>query len=153
MKKFLLFSCLLLSICAFCRAQFYERQLISPAGDYFAEANVQMTWVLGDLVTGAFDIGQLIVPYGVDVPQYDDLSSLVTLFPNPTSDKVYLILKMDNIENCSYWLYDILGREIQNGNLVSDQSELSLSSFESGVYILRIIKENTLVQEFKIIKQ
>ena len=74
MKKFLLFSCLLLSICVFTRAQYYVRQLVSPAGDYFTEADIQMTWVLGDLVTGAFNIGQLIVPYGTDVPQDNGLS-------------------------------------------------------------------------------
>ncbi len=153
MKKFLLFSCLLLSICAFSKAQFFERYLISPAGGYFEVSNVRMTWVVGDLVTGAYDIGQLIVPYGVDVPHYEDVTSKVTLFPNPTSDKVYLHLNMENIEDCIYYLYDILGREIQNRNITSNQTELSFTPFESGVYILRIIKENALVQEFKIIKQ
>ena len=153
MKKFLLFSCLLLSICALSNAQFYERQLIYPAGDYFAESNVQMTWVLGDLVTGAYDIGQLIVPYGVDVPDYDWATSNIALFPNPTSDKVYLHMNMESIDNCTYFLYDILGRGLQNGNISSHQTELSLALFESGLYLLRIIKDDSLVQEFKIIKQ
>ena len=152
MKKFLLFSCLLLSICAFSRAQFYERSLVSPASDYFEVDHVRITWVLGDLVAGAYDIGQLIVPYGVDVPHYD-ATSKVSLFPNPTSDKVYLQLNLDNTDNCFYYLYDILGREIQNNNIISSHTELSFAPFESGVYILRIIKENTLVKEFKIIKQ
>ena len=153
MKKFLLFSCLLLSICAFNKAQFYERNLISPAGDYFEAGNVRMTWVLGDLVTGAYKIGQLIVPYAVDVPQDESVSSHITLFPNPTTDMVYLQLNMENIENITYYLYDILGRKIQNRNVTSNQTELSFAPFESGVYILRIIKEKSLVQEFKIIKQ
>ena len=153
MKKFLLFSCLLLSICAFSKAQFYERYLISPAGDYYEMSNVQMTWVLGDLVTGAYDIGQLIVPYGVDVPHYVDVTSNVSLFPNPTSDKVYLQMNMDNIDNCLYYLYDILGREIQNSMITSFKTELNLESFEPGIYILRIIKEKVQVEEFKIIKQ
>ena len=152
MKKFLLFSCLLLSICALCKAQFFERQLISPAGDYFAEADIQMTWVLGDLVTGAYDIGQLIVPYGTDVISNDESTS-ATLYPNPTSDKAYLLLNMEDIEKCTYWLYDILGREIQNGNITSDRTELDFIPFESGVYILRLIKKNALVQDIKIIKQ
>ena len=153
MKKFLLFSCLLLSICAICRAQFYERQLISPAGDYFAGSSVQITWVLGDLVTGAYDIGQLIIPYGVGVPDYDGNTPRIALFPNPTSDEVYVHLNMENIENCTYYLFDILGRELQNGNISSYQTELSFAPFESGLYILRIIKENALIEEFKIIKQ
>jgi len=152
MKKFLLFSCLLLSICAFSKAQFYERNLVSPAGDYFAAGNVQMTWVLGDLVTGAFDIGQLIVPYGVDVPQSDGVTSEILLFPNPTSGKVFLQLNLEDFENCFCFLYDILGREIHNEKINSHLTELSLASYDNGMYILRVTKEN-LVQDFKIIKQ
>ena len=152
MKKFLLFSCLLLTICVFSKAQFYERYLVSPAGDYFSAGNVQMTWVLGDLVTGAFDIGQLIVPYGVDVPQPDAAKSEILLFPNPTSDKVYLQLNMQNIENCFCFLYDVLGREIHNKKINSNLTELSLAPYDNGMYILRLINEN-LVQDFKIIKQ
>jgi hypothetical protein len=153
MKKFLLFSCLLLSICFICTAQLYERQLISPAGDYFAEADIQMTWVLGDLVTGAYDLGQLIVPYGVDVPPDNEVLSAVTLFPNPTSNKVYLLMEIENIQNFTFWLYDVLGREIRNGIITSEQTELDLTPFESGMYILRVIHEATLIQDFKIIKQ
>lgn len=153
MKKCLLFSCLMLFIFVFGRAQFLERQLISPAGDYYTKTNIQMTWVLGDLVTGAYDIGQLIVPYGVNVPQYEESASVVTLFPNPTTDKVCLQFHMDDIANCYYDLYDILGRVIQNGTITSYQTELSFAPFAYGVYLLRIMKESILVQEFKIIKQ
>jgi len=153
MKKFLRFSCVLLSICAFCDAQFYERQLISPAGAYFEETNIQITWVLGDLVNGAYNIGQLIVPYGTDVPHDDMPLSSVKLFPNPTKEKVYLILNLDDYEKYSYWLYDILGREIQNGKISGDRTELNFTPFCCGIYILRLLKENALIQEFKIVKQ
>jgi hypothetical protein len=112
-----------------------------------------MTWVLGDLVTGAFNIGQLIVPYGTDVPKDNELSPFAVLYPNPTSDKVYLILSISETEKCTYWLYDMLGRKIQNGIIISERTALDLSFFETGMYILRIITEETLVQEFKIIKQ
>jgi hypothetical protein len=152
MKKFLLFSCLLLSICALTQAQFYERQLISPAGSYFETDHVQVTWVLGDIVSGAYDLGQLIVPYGVDVPRYDEFESMATLFPNPTTDKAFLHLHLEDIAACTYFLYDILGREIQNAKITSKQTELDFTPFESGVYILRLLKGQTVVQDFKIIK-
>ena len=60
---------------------------------------------------------------------------------------------MSEITNCHYNLYDILGREIKNGNITSDLTELSLSQLAYGVYLLRIMQENNLLQEFKIIKQ
>ena len=155
MKKFILFSCLMLTTCALSNAQSIERDIIAPAGGFFETGSIQMAWVIGDLVVGAYDIGHLIVPFGTGtkVPDFTAVSSQISVYPNPTADKVFLKLDMDNIENCNYYLYDLQGREIQNRNITAKLTELSFASFESGVYILRIIKEKTLVHEFKIIKR
>ncbi len=154
MKKFILFSCLMLTTCALSNAQSIEREIISPAGGFFETGSIQMSWVIGDLVIGAFDIGHLIVPFdATNLPDYSAVSSQISVYPNPTADLVFLKLDRDNIENCDYYLYDLQGRKIQNRNITTELTELSLAPFESGVYILRIVKEKTLVQEFKIIKR
>jgi len=155
MKKFILFSCLMLAGCALGKAQSIDRDIISPAGGFYESSSIKMSWVIGDLVLGAYDIGHLIVSFdpGTNLPDYTVVSSRITVYPNPTIDKVFLNLDMDNIENCKYYLYDLQGREIQNRNIAAKLTELSFASFESGVYILRIIKEKTMVQEFKIIKR
>lgn len=155
MKKFILFSCLMLTTCALSKAQSIERDIISPGGGFFETGSIQMAWVIGDLVVGAYDIGHLIVPFGsaTNLPDYTAVSSQITVYPNPTADKVFLNLEMDNMENCNYYLHDLQGRQIQNRNIISKQTEISFEAFESGVYILRIVKEKSLVQEFKIIKR
>jgi len=154
MKKFILFSCLMLTTCVLSNAKSIEREIISPAGGFFETGSIQMSWVIGDLVVGAYDIGHLIVPFdATNLPDYSAASSQISVYPNPTADIVFLKLNMDNIENCDYYLYDLQGRKIRNSNITSKQTEVSLTPFESGVYILRIVKEKTLVQEFKIIKR
>jgi len=155
MKKFILFSCLMLTACALSNAQSIEREIIAPAGGFFETGSIQMSWVIGDLVLGAYDIGHLIVPFGseTNLPDYTAVSSHISVYPNPTADIVFLKLDMDNIENCDYYLYDLQGRQIRNSNITSKQTEVSFAPFESGIYILRIVMEKTLVQEFKIIKR
>jgi hypothetical protein len=155
MKKFILFSCLMLTTCALSKAQSFEREIISPAGGFFEAGSIRMAWVIGDLVAGAYDIGHLIVPFGTgtNLPDFTAVSSQISVYPNPTADKVYLKMDLDNIDNCDYYLYDLQGREIQNRSINAELTELRFAPFEGGVYILRIIKENTLVQEFKIIKR
>ena len=155
MKKFLLFSCLMLTTCALSNAQSIERDIISSAGGFLESGSIQMSWVIGDLVAGAYDIGHLIVPSGgsTNLPDYAAVSSQISVYPNPTVDKVFLNLDMDNIDNCDYYLYDLQGRQIRNSHITSKQTDLNFAPFESGVYLLRIIKEKTLVQEFKIIKR
>lgn len=69
MKKFILFSYLMLTTCALSTAQSIEREILSPAGGFFESGSIQMSWVIGDLVMGAYDIGHLIVPFGsADLP-------------------------------------------------------------------------------------
>jgi hypothetical protein len=111
--------------------------------------------VIGDLVAGAYDIGHLIVTFdpGTNVRDYNTVASQITVYPNPTTEKVYLDLDMDNINNCKYFLYDLQGRQILNRNITSKLTELSFTTFESGIYILRVVKEKTMVQEFKIVKR
>ena len=153
MKKFLLFSCLMLSICILGKAQFYNRNVITPAGDYFTAGGIRVTWVLGDLVTGAYDIGQLIVPSGTGIPHPVEPASRIAVFPNPSSGLVYIELNMDHAEHYYYYLFDILGREISCNPLTQSLSELNLASLDNGVYILRITKDDINIKEFKIIKQ
>ena len=145
----------MLTTCTLSKAQSIERDIIAPAGGFFETGSIQMAWVIGDLVIGAYDIGHLIVPFGTgtNVPDFTAVSSQISVFPNPTADIVFLKLDMDNIENCTYYLYDLQGREIQNRNITAKLTDLNFAPFESGVYILRVIKEKTLVQEFKIVKR
>jgi len=145
----------MLTACALSKAQSIEREIIAPAGGFYETGSLQMAWVIGDIVVGAYDIGHLIVPFDspTNLTAYADVSSQISVYPNPTAGIVFLKLDMDNIANCKYYLYDLQGREIQNSNITSVLTEMSFAPFESGVYILRIIKEKTLVQEFKIIKR
>jgi hypothetical protein len=144
----------MLTTCVLSKSQSIERDILAPAGGFFESSAIQMTWVIGDLVEGNYDLGHLVVSFdpGTNLPDYTVLSKIM-VYPNPTTDKVFLKLDMESIDNCNYFLYDLQGREIQNRNITEKLTELSLAPFESGVYILRIIKEKTLVQEFKIIKR
>ena len=154
MKKFILFSCLMLTTCVLSRSQAIERDILAPAGGFFESSALQMTWVIGDLVAGNYDLGHLVVAFdpGTNLTDYTVLSN-ITVYPNPTEDKVFLKLDLESIDKCKYFLHDLQGRQIQNRNITEKLTELSFAPFESGVYILRIIKEKTLVQELKIIKR
>lgn len=142
----------MLTTCALSNAQFIDRYILSPAGGFFEKSTIQMTWVIGDIVAGDLAYSVIIDPY-VNLIDIETVSSNITVFPNPTTDRVYLKLDMEDIENCTYYLYDLQGREIQNRDITAKMTELSFTPYESGVYLLRIIKEKTLVQEFKIIKR
>lgn len=77
----------------------------------------------------------------------------ITLYPNPT--KGNLSVKIDGIEtpeNTMIILYNSEGKMVLNSNLYENITNLNISSYPSGWYILRVIADNNHT-EFKIIKQ
>ena len=75
----------------------------------------------------------------------------VLLYPNPTQENMTLILSSMEDVLVRYTIMDYLGKEIRNGNIVAEKSEISLRDLPSGNYFisLKSKKENRI---FKIVK-
>jgi hypothetical protein len=87
----------------------------------------------------------------VDTPTQGQLS----IYPNPaTGGKVTVSLPSGNFEGCSYQLINVLGQVVrQDGinNSNSSQVSISTSGLPNSWYALRIIKENSVVYQGKLI--
>ncbi len=74
------------------------------------------------------------------------------LYPNPSSDKIYLQsnLPMVDKEECTYELFDIVGTKISEGNLefTSNITSLNIERINNGIYVLRVINKG----EYKLFK-
>ena len=75
----------------------------------------------------------------------------VLLYPNPTQETMTLILSSKEDVQVRYTIMDYLGKEIRNGYILSEKSEISLVDLPSGNYFisLKSKKENRI---FKIVK-
>jgi hypothetical protein len=87
----------------------------------------------------------------VDTPTQGQLS----IYPNPaTGGKVTVSLPSGNFEGCSYQLINVLGqvvREDQTENTNGSQVSISTVGLPNSWYALRIIKENSVVYQGKLI--
>ncbi|MDA9056525.1 DUF5011 domain-containing protein [Flavobacteriaceae bacterium] len=75
----------------------------------------------------------------------DDLNKMenVKLYPNPTFDMVYV--KIDNLKRLE--VYDINSRKL----FESTENQISLSSYQTGVYFVKVINNNNNSRMFKIV--
>lgn len=87
-----------------------------------------------------------------------DVESIVNpdikkIYPNPVAD--YLTLKIGNYgtERLSYYLYDLCGELIFNHKIVGTETRIPMQNMASGVYLLKVSKNNVDVEVFKIIKK
>lgn len=81
------------------------------------------------------------------------LNILLIAFPNPTTDNLTLQISDYNNEKLSYQLFDMQGKQLSNGQIVAQQTQINMNSLPTATYFINVVnQENKKVQSFKIIK-
>lgn len=83
-----------------------------------------------------------------------DSKGSISITPNPTSDKVNIILTQTNVDNqeATLILFDMTGRQVLTQRTTSDNLQLDLSNLAKGVYLLTVQSNHAVYQE-KIVRQ
>jgi len=81
------------------------------------------------------------------------LNISLTAFPNPTTDNLTLQISDYNNEKLSYQLFDMQAKQLSNGQITAQQTQINMNSLSTSTYFITIVnQENKTVQSFKIIK-
>lgn len=82
-----------------------------------------------------------------------ELNISLTAFPNPTTENLTLQISDFNNEKLSYQLFDMQGKQLSNGQILAQQTEINMNSLPTATYFINVVnQENNKVQSFKIIK-
>ena len=77
----------------------------------------------------------------------------LTAFPNPTMENLTLQISDYNNEKLSYQLFDMQGKQLSNGQLIVEQTQINMNGLPSATYFIHVVnQENKKVQSFKIFK-
>ena len=77
----------------------------------------------------------------------------ITLSPNPATNSLTLNLtQLKNLQNTTVSIYDIQGQQLLQQNILQPQTELDISGFAKGIYIIKLINEKETLQS-KFIKE
>ena len=141
-------------------ANLSAQEVISSNGEAQAAAGVEVSWTLGEAVIDTYIGGSTALTQGfqqtkLTVTAVSDLlipGLEIRVFPNPTPD-IITVHFSEFVENTKYWLYDLRGKLLENKLIRSADTEINMSSYASGQYILKLThKSNRPVQTFKIVK-
>jgi len=122
--------------------------------------------------TSSFSIGQVVyvtavgsngsVSEGVEQPY--EISIITELkenkeifidliaYPNPTVDVLNIDIKSYNEDNLNYQVYDLTGKMIQSNSIHQKITSINFQELPKATYFLKIIKNETSIKTFKIIK-
>ena len=98
----------------------------------------------------------LQVPYEVivvDGIENEFIQLECMLFPNPSTDKVFLSLTEVPKASLQFFLFDMNGRLLKQASVTEQLTEIPLESYSNSSYILKINMLDEHIKTFKIIKQ
>ncbi|HKC69170.1 MAG TPA: T9SS type A sorting domain-containing protein, partial [Bacteroidia bacterium] len=75
----------------------------------------------------------------------------IAVYPNPNNGMVNL--QMSDYENARIEVYSVIGQKVYTQALQNSVQQLNLSTLVDGVYQIRVLKNNGVVYQSKIIKQ
>ena len=155
-KKSILPLVLLMS-CGFCS---FAQNAISSTGGHFKTTGGSTSFTVGQVAyvlkkgNGSYLNEGVQQVYTKKTTPVEELVYLkeVQLYPNPTQETMTLILSSKEDVQVRYTIMDYLGKEIKNGIILSEKSEISLRDLPSGNYFisLKSKKENRIFKMVKI---
>ena len=92
------------------------------------------------------------VNHPVNVDEFTLTAGSLQVWPNPATDYVHVVTGNEG-EACTYRFYDLNGRLLQGGRLTGNDTEINVSSYTSGTYILQVEDESHRLQTAKIVKK
>ncbi|WP_298141284.1 T9SS type A sorting domain-containing protein [Flavobacterium sp.] len=96
---------------------------------------------------GTIDCNSFPVPQRIYLSTDLDnaLENELIVFPNPTHDNI--TIKSKNKVVTEYIIFNIQGTMLKNGKVENNEETINISDFESGIYIIKLIGQNT--EEYK----
>lgn len=87
-----------------------------------------------------------------DVVSISEEVLLASMYPNPTRDLLNIEIQNGSINTVQ--VFNTQGQELSdNSNILNDRAVLDVSSFEAGIYVVRVTNDNGLATVNKFIKK
>ncbi len=137
---------------------FSQQATISAGGDAVG-SNGSINYSIGQVVYSVTNNENISIIEGVQQPyiillttgNQEDVSLKFKAFPNPTVDVLHLVT--GDFEGFEYSLYTYSGQKLTTKPILSTNTEINMSTYKAGVYILRVKSAHKEYKTFKILKQ
>lgn len=157
MKKQLLYGLLVSSICYASHAQ----QGTNASGGMATESSGSVSYTIGQIDYSTFFGSNGIIHSGIQQPfeiqqtlgiDVTNVKLKMIAFPNPSNNILNLRVEDLDLKDMRYQLLDIAGRILKEERIVSQDTQVIMSDYNSGNYLLNVIQNSKPLKTFKIVK-
>ena len=144
--------------CVTISAQTISQQVFNSSGNTSATGSMELSWSVGEPIIATLSANNTIFTQGFlqpDVTTHNtgieeiNFSDIISVFPNPVHNMLYIRQNIDIIESIS--LYNALGKRIIDQKFSGP--DLDMSQLLPGIYFINLISYNhSDIHAFKIVK-
>lgn len=154
-KLFLIGACLALS-------QVNAQESVLSSGGNSSGSSGNVSYSVGQIFyktvngTTAYLSQGVEQPFEIQVVLGSDnfnISLELSVYPNPTTDLIYLKVKESSFESLQYQLFDMNGRFIENSKIHENLTIIQIDNYPEAIYLLKVIDKGKEVKTFKVIKK
>jgi len=137
------------------------QQVISSMGGNLLTESGSISFTLGEPVINTISTTNGIITQGYQQPWLKAISNYtnstnsayIKVYPNPTTDILYLSTQIDGMSNIKFVLTNFTGRVFFTTIIDSELTEVDFSHFLPGIYILMVYEHHMIMGTYKIVKQ
>lgn len=133
------------------------QEVVSSQGETYSNSNGSIDFTVGEVIINTGSNGTNDLTQGFHQTNWNFLGVedfapdvTVTIFPNPTSDVLYI--KSSFYQDISYSLFDTQGKLILKNVLCETVTQIQLNQLAPGAYSLSIHNKREQLKHFKFIK-
>lgn len=151
-----------LFVVVFSTFSIYSQVAVASAGGNFTSTGGSSSFTIGQISYTTFTGSNQSVAQGVQHPLEIQMlsdsvflseNSIVSVYPNPTSENIFLEISDHFLDNFTYSLWDIKGEELSKGVIRDSKTTITIKNFANGIYFLKVTQQNVSNKVFKIIKK
>ncbi len=128
--------------------------LAGETDDFLILGNDGDYYVVTQDINGCFGQSNTLNIVTIGVKSIQELGS-IKAYPNPTSNKVFVEIKLPNLEKATIVVYDMLGRELihrQLNTTTATIEQLDISAFPEATYLIKVQVDKHTIWTNKIVK-
>ncbi len=105
----------------------------------------------GSVIQGVQQPYEISVVSGVE--KLNDILPTLSVYPNPTTEVLFLKTMNFKVGNLRYHLCTINGSSIENKKIVNDITTINMSNYTPATYFIKVYAGKSEIKTFKIIKK
>jgi hypothetical protein len=113
----------------------------------------QVTYQTLSGTTGAVAQG-VQQPYEISIlkENSENTSFEITVYPNPTTGLITLVIRPFSNENLRFQLINFKGIILMDKKIESEETEISMEKYSPSIYLLKVLNDGQIVKVVKIAK-